>query len=309
MCQADVVFEEHRPALVRLAYRMLGSLADADDVVQDAYLRWTREDRTAVKCPRAYLTSIVTRLCIDQRQTVETRKMTYVGPWLPEPVVDPGETDPSGKLEAAESVSMALLVVLESLSPVERAAYLLRRVFDYGYDEIGNILDKSEANCRQLVSRAEERIRERRPRFEAEPAEARRLTGAFLQACSTGDLDGLVNLLATDAVLYSDSGGKATAALVPIRGAAHIARLFLSIMKKAPPSLEVRWVRVNGQPGLLAVVDGKVIQLMTFDIVDGRIATCFVIRNPDKLERIRLSGTPPDSQYQPGETDVEAEPA
>ena len=191
-------------------------------------------------------------------------------------------------LEVVESVSMALLVVLESLSPVERAAYLLRRVFDYGYDEIGAILGKSEANCRQLVSRAEERVHERRPRFEAEPAEAERLTRAFLQACSTGDVESLVNLLTTEAVLYSDSGGKATAALVPIRGAARIARLFLGIVKKAPKDLEVRWVRVNGQPGIMAVVDGKVVQVMTFDIIDGRIATCFVVRNPDKLSRIEI---------------------
>jgi RNA polymerase sigma-70 factor (ECF subfamily) len=305
MRQTDSVFEEHRPALARLAYRMLGSLSDADDVVQESYLRWTREDRTAVKSPRAYLASIVTRLCIDQRQAVDGRKMTYVGPWLPEPVVEPGATDPSSQMEAAESVSMALLVVLESLSPVERAAYLLRRVFDYGYDEISKILDKSEANCRQLVSRAEERIRERRPRFEAEPAEAQRLAGAFLQACSSGDLDGLVSLLATDAVLYSDGGGKATAALVPIRGADRIAKLFLGFLKKAPTNLDVRWVRVNGQPGIVAVIEGQVVQVLTFDILDGRIATCFVVRNPDKLARIGLNGTPPGSQVHPGATDVE----
>jgi RNA polymerase sigma-70 factor (ECF subfamily) len=289
MRRADDVFEEHRPALARLAYRMLGSLADAEDVLQEAYVRWAREDRAAVEAPRAYLSSIVTRLCIDHRQAVEARKTRYVGPWLPEPVVEPGRTDPSGRLETAESVSMALLVVLESLSPVERAAYLLRRVFDYGYDEIGQILEKSEANSRQLVSRAEERIRERRPRFETEPAEAERLTGAFLQACSTGDLHGLVDLLATDAVLYSDSGGKATAALAPIRGADRIARLFLGILKKAPADLEVRWVRVNGQPGLMAVVNGEVAQVLTFDIIDGRIANCFVVRNPDKLARVKVS--------------------
>jgi RNA polymerase sigma-70 factor (ECF subfamily) len=288
MGPVDNDFEEHRPALTRLAYRMLRTLADAEDVVQEAYLRWSREDRADVRSPRAYLTSIVTRLCINQCQAVDARKLTYVGPWLPEPIVESGEIDPGGSMESAESVSMALLVVLESLSPVERAAYLLRRVFDYDYDEIGRILEKSEANSRQLVSRAEARIRERRPRFEAEPAEAQRLTGEFLRACSTGDLDGLVNLLAADAVLYSDSGGKATAALVPIRGADRIARLFLGIMKKAPADIDLRWVRVNGRPGLLVRVDGLVVQVMTFDIVDGRIATCFVIRNPDKLMRIRL---------------------
>jgi RNA polymerase sigma-70 factor (ECF subfamily) len=288
MQRADAVFEEHRPTLERMAYRMLGSLADADDVLQEAYLRWSREDRSAVKSPRAYLSSIVTRLCIDQRQAVEVRKTRYIGPWLPEPVVELGETDPGGRLEAAESVSLALMVVLESLSPVERAAYLLRRVFDYGYDEIGQILGKSEPNCRQFVSRAEERIRERRPRFEAGPAEAERLTGAFLQACSTGDLQGLVDILATDAVHYSDSGGKVAAALVPIRGADRIARLFLGLMKKAPVTMEVRRVLVNGQPGIMVVDQGQIISLLTFDIIDGRIATCFAVRNPDKLARVTI---------------------
>jgi RNA polymerase sigma-70 factor (ECF subfamily) len=288
MWQADTAFQEHRPTLARLAYRMLGSLADTDDILQEAYLRWTRAGRGTVQSPRSYLTAIVTRLCIDQRQAVEARKTRYIGPWLPEPVVEPGAADPGARLEAAESVSMALLVVLESLSPVERAAYLLRRVFDYGYDEIGAVLGKSEVNCRQLVSRAEERIRERRPRFEAAPAEAERLTGAFLQACATGDLHRLVDLLAADAVLYSDSGGKVPAALVPIRGADRIARLVLGILKKAPAGLEVRRVRVNGQPGLMALIEGVIVQVMTFEVVDGRIATCFVVRNPDKLARVAM---------------------
>ena len=166
MSQADEIFEEHRPALARLAYRMLGSLADADDVLQEAYLRWARDDARAVQSPRAYLLSIVTRLCIDQRQSIEARKLTYVGPWLPEPVVEPVGTDPGVELETAESVSMALLLVLESLSPVERAAYLLRRIFDYDYDVIAQVLDKSEPSCRQIVSRAEQRIHDQRPRFD-----------------------------------------------------------------------------------------------------------------------------------------------
>jgi RNA polymerase sigma-70 factor, ECF subfamily len=178
----DATFEEYRPMLSRLAYRMLGSLPDADDIVQDAYLRWSMEDRTGVRSPRAYLSAIVTRLCIDRRQSIEERKKTYIGPWLPDPVVEAGPADPSAGLETAESVSMALLVVLESLSPIERAAYLLRRIFDYDYREIGAILGKSEVNCRQLVSRAEERIHRRRPRFEARPEEAERLTTAFLAA-------------------------------------------------------------------------------------------------------------------------------
>jgi RNA polymerase sigma-70 factor (ECF subfamily) len=284
MPPTDVDFEEHRPALARLAYRMLGSLTDADDVLQEAYLRWTREDRSAVSSPRAYLHSVVTRLCIDQRRAVEARKESYVGPWLPEPVVEP---DTTGRLEAAETVSLALLVVLESLSPVERAAYLLRRVFDYDYDEVSTILGKSEANCRQLVSRAEARVRERRPRFDPAPGEAERLTGEFLQACATGDLNGLVRVLATDAVLYSDGGGKALAARVPIRGADRVARFFVGVVKKSPADAEVRHVRVNGRPGLVVLEGGRVATVVTLDIADGRVAACFVVRNPDKLTRVR----------------------
>jgi RNA polymerase sigma-70 factor (ECF subfamily) len=286
MPDADRVFEEHRPSLSRLAYRMLGSLADADDVLQEAYLRWSRADRAAIEAPRAYLTSIVTRLCIDRRQAIEARKESYIGPWLPEPVVEPAEADPSGRLEAAEAVSMAFLVVLESLSPSERAAYLLRRAFDYDYAEIAAILDKSESACRQLVSRAEVRVMERRPRFEADREEAERLTGAFLHASATGDLQGLVGLLAADAVSITDGGGRATAALVPIRGAEKVARFFIGLLRKAPPELELRRVLVNGRPGIKTMLHGQVLNVLTLDIVDGRIAACYVIRNPDKLARV-----------------------
>jgi RNA polymerase sigma-70 factor (ECF subfamily) len=286
MSTVDADFEEQRPGLARLAYRMLGSLADADDVVQEAYLRWTREDRSAVKSPRAYLYSVVTRLCIDQRRAVEARKESYVGPWLPEPLVESIAADPAGRAETAESVSLALLVVLESLSPVERAAYLLRRVFDYGYDEVAAILGKSEPNCRQLVSRAEEHIRSRRPRFDPAPGEAERLTGEFLQACTTGDLGGLVRILADDAVLYSDGGGKVLAARAPIRGADRVARFFLGVLKKTTAALEVRHVRVNGRPGVVVLEGGQVADVITLDVADGRIRTCFVVRNPDKLARV-----------------------
>ncbi len=289
MPQTDAIFEEHRPTLERLAYRMLGSLADADDVLQEAYLRWTRADHSEVKSAKAYLNSIVTRLCIDQRRTVEARKESYVGPWLPEPVIEVDR--PDRRLEAAETVSLAFLVVLEHLSPVERAAYLLKRVFDYGYDEIAGILDKSEPACRQLVSRAEERIRERRPRFDPDPNEAERVTSAFMETVSTGDMDGLVSLLAADAAMYADSGGKVPAALMPVIGAERVARFFLGLMKKAPSDMEIRRVRVNGQPGLMALSQGQIINVLTFDIAAGRIAACYVIRNPEKLSRIEVNGS------------------
>jgi RNA polymerase sigma-70 factor (ECF subfamily) len=284
MSEIDPVFEEHRSGLERLAYRMLGSLSDADDVMQDAYLRWSRADQTEVQSARAYLYSIVTRLCIDQRRKVDARKESYIGPWLPEPVVE--STATHGGLESVESISLAFLVVLESLSPVERAAYLLRRVFDYEYDQIAEVLDKSATNCRQLVSRAEERVHERRPRFEPDPDEAERITGQFLDACTTGDMDGLVYLLAADAVAYTDGGGKASAAMVPIYGAAKIARMFIGLARKAGDDFEMRRVRVNGQPGILTLYRGELGHVMTLDIVDGHIENCYVFRNPDKLVRM-----------------------
>ncbi len=282
----DDHFEINRAALRRLAYRMLGSLNDADDVLQEAYLRWTRVSSEDVESPRAYLFTIVTRLCIDQREAIDTRKLTYVGPWLPEPVVEAGASDPGERTERAESVSLALLFVLESLSPVERAAYLLRKIFDYDYAVIAGILDKSEANCRQLVSRAEGRIQERRPRFDPDPADAQRLADKFLEACATGDLAGLVELLSADAVLYGDGGGKAQSALAPIRGAGRIARFFLGVIKKFPAELRVHRVRVNGQPGFAGMVDGHLEYVLTFDVAGSRIVSCFIVRNPDKLRGI-----------------------
>ena len=285
MLELDPVFEEHRTGLSQLAYRMLGSLSDSDDVLQEAYLRWSRQDRAEVRSPRAYLTSVVTRLCIDQRRAIEARKETYVGPWLPEPVVEQREPSASERAEVAESISLAFLVALEALTPLERAAYLLRQSFDFEYEEIAAILDKSSDNCRQLVSRAQSHLRARRPRFEARPDEAERITTAFLDACATGELDRLVSLLAADAVLYSDGAGKVLAALAPIRGADHVGRFFLGVLKKSPPGLQYRRVRVNGRPGVIATLGAQVVNVLTFDVIDGRIATCFIIRNPDKLPR------------------------
>ncbi len=301
----DDTFEAHRAELERLAYRMLGSLADADDVLQDAYLRWSGAHRSSVRSPRDYLAAVVTRLCIDRRQAIEERKKTYIGQWLPEPLVDPGRDEPARRLETAESVSMALMVVLESLSPFERAAYLLRRIFDFGYDEVADVLGKTEVACRQLVSRAEARIQERRPRFQSRGEDAERLTTTFLEACTTGDMNGLLAVLATDAALYADGGGKALAALAPIHGADRVARFFLGIARKAPENVEIRAVRVNGQPGFLARHEGQVVQVLAFDIVDGRIGTIFAIRNPEKLERVAWttsSLSDPSSRRSPSPT-------
>ena len=281
-------FEEQRPGLARLAYRMLGSRADADDVLQEAYVRWAREDRHEVHSPRAYLTSVVTRLCIDRRREIDARKETYVGPWLPEPIVE-AVAAPDRPAELAESISMAFLYVLERLTPVERAAYLLRQVFAYDYAEISTILEKSEENCRQIVSRAEKRVHEGRPRFTAPSEDVSRLSQEFLQACATGDLEGLLRLLADDVQLVSDGGGKATAALRPIEGADHVARFFIGIFRKAAHlpggTSRAELVQVNGQPGLAAYVNDEMVSLFSLDVVDGRVQGIYVIRNPDKLPR------------------------
>ncbi len=278
-------FEEQRDYLSRLAYRMLGTRADVDDVLQEAFLRWTRADREVVRSPRAFLATTVTRLCIDRRREIDARKETYVGPWLPEPIVE-FEVDRPDRAETAESVSLALLHVLESLSPAERAAYLLRMMFDYDYSEIAAVLEKSELSCRQLVSRAQTHVQSVRPRFEATASEVQRITDEFLFACSSGNLAGLVQLLHDDAVMLSDGGGKATAAQVPVEGSDRIGRFFLGIFKKAPATARVVRCRVNGLPGYALYVAEQLTTIMGTDVEAGRIKRVFMIRNPDKLARV-----------------------
>ena len=281
-------FENLRSDLERLAYRMLGIRADADDVVQDAYLKWINSDHAEVRSPRSYLNSIVTRLCIDRRREIDVRKETYVGPWLPEPIVESETWSAEEQAEVAESVSLALLHVLEALTPTERAAYLLRKMFDYDYAEISEILGKSETNCRQLVSRAESHVHAERPRFDVAREEVQKISDQFLRACSTGDIDGLVSLLADDIVLYSDGGGKAVAAQRPLAGVDHVSRFLLGIFKKALGKVSIQRVLVNGQTGFAAFDGSELITIWTLDIVDHQIRRCFVIRNPDKLVRVHV---------------------
>jgi RNA polymerase sigma-70 factor (ECF subfamily) len=285
-------FEEHREHLSRLAYRMLGTRADVDDVLQEAFLRWSKAARDEVRSPRAFLATTVTRLCIDKRREIDARKETYVGPWLPEPLVE-FEVDRPERAEMAESVSLALLHVLESLSPAERAAYLLRMMFDYDYSEIAVVLEKSEPSCRQLVSRAQAHVQAERPRFEATADDVQRITDEFLTACSTGNLDGLVQLLHDDAVMLSDGGGKATAAQVPIVGSDRISRFWIGIFKKAADNSRIVRCRVNGQPGYAMYVDDQLVTLFVTEIDEGRIKRVLVVRNPEKLSRVYAPGLAP----------------
>jgi RNA polymerase sigma-70 factor (ECF subfamily) len=240
------VFDGYRPLLFSIAYRMLGGVMDAEDVVQEAYLRWRGASEGEVRSPRAYLSAVVTRLCIDHLRSARVRREEYVGPWLPEPLPTGPGSDDAGPAGLDESLSMAFLVLLESLTPTERAVFLLREVFDYDYAEVSHIVGKSEANCRQIARRARESVAARRPRFEHSPEQQERLMRQFLRACTTGDMPALLELLADDVTLWSDGGGKARAALNPIHGPDRVARFFLGVLQKAPSALTIRPAMING---------------------------------------------------------------
>jgi RNA polymerase sigma-70 factor, ECF subfamily len=281
-------FASARPFLFSIAYRMLGSVMDAEDLVQDAYLRWQEAPEAELRSPRAYLATIVTRLAINQLQSARTKRETYVGTWLPEPLVTGDAPDPSTALELSESLSMAFLVLLERLSPVERAVFLLHEVFDFEYAEIARIVEKTEANCRQLLARAKKRVGAPRARFEADPDQARRLVQRFTEATFAGDMDGLLAVLEEDITLWADGGGKVPgAALKPVRGARSVGRFALGIMGRVVPATSiVRPAEINGQPGFIAYVSGRPLAALIFDVRDGRIHSIHAVGNPDKLQKL-----------------------
>jgi RNA polymerase sigma-70 factor (ECF subfamily) len=278
-------FEAERARLTAIAYRMLGSAADADDIVQEAYLRWRDRAEREVASVSAYLTTIVVRLCIDELRSARVRREAYVGPWLPEPLlVD--DAEPGAAAELADSLSLAFLVLLEELAPVERAAFLLHDVFDYGYDEIAGMLRREEPACRQLVSRARRRVGERRHRFEADAKVGRELAERFIAACGEGDLEGLMTLLSEDVVLWTDGGGKVKAARRPIHGRSKAARFLIAVAKDIPAGVEFREAVVNGEPGYLFVDNGVVTTALSFDVAGGQIVGVTAVLNPDKLQRL-----------------------
>ena len=274
-------FEPHRKFLVGLAYRMLGSVAEAEDVVQDAFVRWSADDRSAIAQPRAYLARVVTRLCLDHLRSARVRREEYVGTWLPEPVV----TDEAPDVRLADDLSVALLIVLERLSPLERAAFLLHDVFDMDFGAIADVLDRSEPACRQLAARAREHVRDERPRFTTTDDASERLASAFHAAMQTGDLDAIARLLADDAVFYSDGGGKRLAALNPIFGKDKIMRFFAGVRGKRPPPFEVARVCINGLHGFV-VRDREGVETFALDVSGEQIAAIYVVRNPDKLRHL-----------------------
>lgn len=280
-------FEPHRRHLMGLAYRMLGSLAEAEDAVQEAYLRWHGVDRARVENPRAFLSKTVTRLCLDHLKSARVQRESYVGPWLPEPVLDEAALAAETASEYAHDLSVALMLILERLSPLERAAFLLHDVFDMDFAEIAEALGRSEAACRQLAARARAHVRAARPRFAASADEGARLADAFRAAARSGDAAALTRLLAADAVLYTDGGGKRTAARNPIIGADKIARFFLGVLKKDSEAGRIaRPARVNGLAGFIAADPDGSVRTMAFETRDGRIAAIYIVVNPDKLQRV-----------------------
>jgi len=285
------ILEELRPRAFAVAYRMLGSVSEAEDIVQEALLRLhvMLEQGERIESPRAYLSTVATRLCIDQLRSARVRRESYVGEWLPEPLVDDVRSDPADHAELADSLSLAFLVLLESLTPEQRAAFLLREVFDYPYAEIAAIIGTGEDNTRQLVARARKHVDEGRPRFEASQERREQLARSFLAAVSDGDLQALEELLAHDVVLHGDGGGRVRAITRPVHGRTKVARMLLSWMRAAETfgGLSLRQVQVNGQPGaMLSDATGKLIAVQVLDIADGHIQAVRAIVNPDKLRHL-----------------------
>lgn len=279
----DAIFAALRTRLFSVAYRMLGTRADADDVVQDAWLRWQDADHAALQSAEAWLVTVTTRLSLDRLRARKAEREAYTGWWLPEPLVELEENTPESAAELASDVSLALLWTLERLSAEERAAFLLRQAFDQDYGDIAALLGKSEASCRQLVHRAQEKMRVDRPRFQSTPDAHRTLLSAFMQAASRADRASMKALLSPDVSFVSDGGGKMPSFHRVLRGAARIAGVFWSVEHRYPGRVHYRMARINGEPGLLRYVDGKIESAQSFLIEGGKIAAVFVVRNPDKL--------------------------
>ncbi len=286
--EAADIFESYRGLLIGLAYRMLGSVSEAEDVVQETYLRWREAKHEGIRSPHAWLVTACSRLAIDELRSVRVRREQYTGPWLPEPWVDEGGS-PAEQVEVDDSVSMALLVVLEKVSPTERAAFLLHDVFDFKFEEIATILGKTSAACRKLASRARERIRQGTANATVSAQEHTQFADAFIRAARSGDQAALIALLHPDVTLHSDGGGKAQAALKIVEGVPSVSKFFMGIYAqtdKRVTNMSITHIRFNGGPGLLVHEDGKLVTAFSFVLRDGAIRSIFAVRNPDKLERL-----------------------
>ena len=281
------IFAQYRSKLQAIAYRMLGTVGDAEDVVQEAFIKWQQVSLPEIKSPQAYLTTIVTRLCIDYLRSAKVRREQYIGEWLPEPMVTHKKDEPSELVELADSLAMAFLVMLERLSPIERAVFLLREVFEYDYDEISQIVDKNSANCRQIFRRAKQHIGSRRSRFSTSLQQQEQLTRKFIEACELGNLPGLIDLLAADITLYSDGGGEVKALLKPMQSAMKVARFLIALSRsKLIPNYDLELVKANGQIGIIYCFEGNIHSLVTFEFIGNQIHSIYFVRNPDKLKHI-----------------------
>lgn len=273
---------------------MLGSVADAEDMLQETFIRWQQADDNNIRSPRAFLVTILSRLCINQLQSARVLREQYVGEWLPEPIVTDPQSDPLGRIKIDESLSMAFLILLERLTPIERAVFLLREVFEYEYAEIAAILGQSEANCRQVLRRARQHVDAMRPRFTISERKKRNLLERFLEASTSGNMEGLIALLATDVVLQSDGGGKGIAVPNVVRGVDNVARGTVgSFQKLLPKDLVHRLAFINGEPGIISYLDGKPFSVLTIEAGEERIRTIYVLTNPEKLSRLPELGNVP----------------
>ncbi|GAC1346914.1 MAG: RNA polymerase sigma-70 factor [Ktedonobacteraceae bacterium] len=276
-------FNQYRTLLFSIAYRMLGSATDAEDIVQEAFLRWLQAGEEEVQSPRAYLSKVVVRLCIDQLRSARARREIYVGPWLPEPIPTSQHQELTETAILSESLSFAFLVMLESLGPLERAVFLLREIFDYDYAEIAAIVGKSEANCRQVLHRAHQHLGQRRPRFDISHEQQERITYQFLRASASGDMQGLLNLLTDDIVFTGDGGGKGRAGRMPVYGADKVARGLIGGLLKTPPGVQAHIEEINGHPAIVGYLDGRPYGVLLLDIEGERVRRVYVVVNPDKL--------------------------
>ncbi|GCE07278.1 RNA polymerase sigma-70 factor [Dictyobacter aurantiacus] len=278
-------FQEYRPLLFSIAYRMTGSASQAEDIVQDAYLRYQQTDRTAIHSTKSFLTTIVVNLCLNYLKSARVQREEYVGIWLPEPVLTSAllEEAPETKVERQESISLAFLVLLESLTPPERAVFLLHEVFDYSFHEIAEIIEKSPENCRQLFHRAKKHVGEKRHRVSATPESHRQLLNSFIAACQSGDMAALKELLADDVTAWADGGGKVHASLLPVTGRETIAKLFITLMRKLPTDHQLSIEEVNGAPAIITRSAGQLHSILSLELSGDRIVGLRSVLNPDKL--------------------------
>ncbi|GCE21379.1 RNA polymerase sigma-70 factor [Dictyobacter kobayashii] len=282
----EQTFNQYRLLLFSIAYRMLGSATDAEDMVQEAFVRWMQTSQETVQSPKAYLSTVVVRLCIDQERSARVQREVYVGPWLPEPLHLEQYPDLGQGALLDESLSYAFLIMLQKLGPLERAVLLLRDVFDYEYAEIAAMVDKSEANCRQVLRRAHQHLEQDRARFAVSQEQQERLTSQFLSASLNGDMQGLLNLLAEDVVFTGDGGGKVRAGLKPVSGADKVARGMLGGLRFMPAGVQARIEEINGQPAIVGYHDNRPYGVILLEVLGTRIQRVYTILNPDKLRAL-----------------------